>query len=373
MSQKDRDLLLGHTKQSVALRKQNNKKENSKIESECGLIYKKRDGSFSFLCTYRKSENSIATKKNFTESEMLFCGYISSEKHFYSFVCKICFKVFEDFSMFSHHFNEHTSVFGGNFVGKFSDIALNNEATTNGTSYNDCNDDTTARDQVSVIKIFKEHNANAEIFPNFETCGDLLNSPKCSDLLNEYEKHQENHVKNVFDCDVCKKQSKNEANLLRHKLLKPSNNKSFQCQICEKVFKKSSDFTRHKRTHTGEKRYVCDFCGKKFGTNSNLIEHRRIHTGEKKYKCDKCEKAFTTSSNLSEHKRTHSDARPYSCETCGKTFISSSHLLSHKKTHLVLSNHKCMICNTVFKQSFSLKRYIQGKNRICVMYVINDS
>ena len=97
-----------------------------------------------------------------------------------------------------------------------------------------------------------------------------------------------------------------------------SGGKSFQCDICSKTFKKNADLERHHRTHTGKRPFVCNACKKSFPQLGHLKQHERIHSGEKPYECKTCNKTFSSSHDLKKHEMIHSGEKPFECKICKK-------------------------------------------------------
>ena len=107
---------------------------------------------------------------------------------------------------------------------------------------------------------------------------------KGAEIVNKPEGNLQNNGENVSNTEQCKSLNKKES--------VTSNGKIFQCDICAKTFKYNANLKMHHRSHTGEKPFECQTCNKAFSQLHHLKTHERIHTGEKPFECKTCKKCF---------------------------------------------------------------------------------
>ena len=126
----------------------------------------------------------------------------------------------------------------------------------------------------------------------------------------------------VFTCSLCDYYTEDKSTFDVH--MKDYhveiNEKKFNCDMCHKKFKSNADLEEHKLSHAGDKPFVCNICGKAFARSFHLKVHNRLHTGERPYKCDICQRTFIDSSALSGHLKTHNEDKPHKCNECGRGF-----------------------------------------------------
>ncbi|XP_071540050.1 uncharacterized protein [Panulirus ornatus] len=160
----------------------------------------------------------------------------------------------------------------------------------------------------------------------------------------------------TYKCQICEQEFKNGTQLKNH-TWRHTGEKPYSCVICQATFTQQSNLKTHMRIHTGERPYTCEECNATFTQISNLRTHQKIHTGEKPYECDICLTRFSQQSNLKSHKLIHSGERPFKCEVCGASFVQSTHLRNHKRIHTNERPYACDQCGAKFRQLSNLKTH----------------
>lgn len=176
-----------------------------------------------------------------------------------------------------------------------------------------------------------------------------------SDLLMR-AKLQKGRQSKTYRCQMCDQEFKNGTQLKNH-TWRHTGEKPYSCTLCQATFTQQSNLKTHMRIHTGERPYTCEECSATFTQISNLRTHQKIHTGEKPYECDICFTRFSQQSNLKSHKLIHSGERPFKCEVCGASFVQSTHLRNHKRIHTDERPYSCNQCGAKFRQLSNLKTH----------------
>uniref|UniRef100_A0A8R1HJA3 C2H2-type domain-containing protein n=1 Tax=Caenorhabditis japonica TaxID=281687 RepID=A0A8R1HJA3_CAEJA len=112
----------------------------------------------------------------------------------------------------------------------------------------------------------------------------------------------------------------------------------YQCDICKMQFSQKANMHRHRMRHSGVKPYECRFCKKRFFRKDQMQEHSMTHikTGFG-FDCpvSLCTMQFSQHNALRAHlEETHniSSANPASCKRCNLMFANSRRLLLHYQT-----------------------------------------
>ena len=111
-----------------------------------------------------------------------------------------------------------------------------------------------------------------------------------------------NSEQNKWQCDICQKYFANAGSFYTHK--KTHTDNSFQCPHCDQLITRKDHLKSHiMRVHEKIKAFQCDLCEKSYFNKVNLTEHRTVHTGEKPFKCNECQTYFRHFASLYKHKR----------------------------------------------------------------------
>ncbi|CAP33036.1 Protein CBG14548 [Caenorhabditis briggsae] len=112
----------------------------------------------------------------------------------------------------------------------------------------------------------------------------------------------------------------------------------YQCDICKMQFSQKANMHRHRMRHSGVKPYECRFCKKRFFRKDQMQEHSMTHikTGFG-FECpvSLCVMQFSQHNALRAHlEETHtiSATNPASCKRCNLMFANSRRLLLHFQT-----------------------------------------
>uniref|UniRef100_A0AC34QH03 C2H2-type domain-containing protein n=1 Tax=Panagrolaimus sp. JU765 TaxID=591449 RepID=A0AC34QH03_9BILA len=112
----------------------------------------------------------------------------------------------------------------------------------------------------------------------------------------------------------------------------------YQCDICKMQFSQKANMHRHRMRHSGVKPYECRFCLKKFFRKDQMQEHSMTHikTGDD-FDCPvaDCNRQFSQHSALRTHLEDQhiiSATQQASCKRCSLLFSNSRRLLLHYQT-----------------------------------------
>lgn len=137
-----------------------------------------------------------------------------------------------------------------------------------------------------------------------------------------------------------------------------------QCDNCKKLFASQATLKQHLLTHLSEKPFSCDICNKKFTRKQHVRIHMRIHNNIKPYKCNECNRNFIKSSDLLRHMKVHSDKRDFICEICGKSFKRSSDIRVHMNSHTGYRPYSCKICNKAYFSHSSMMKHCRNNKHL---------
>ena len=149
------------------------------------------------------------------------------------------------------------------------------------------------------------------------------------------------HVKKVHEvkqyfCDVCDQKFHKNYLLRLHKLEHTGDRFPHKCSKCMKLFQFPSQLKRHERIHNG---YPCDLCNVTLEKWTQLVRHKALaHTEEKTtptVTCEVCQKVFRSQANLKKHSNIHQETRTtFHCpiEMCPRWFFFKKNLSQHLKS-----------------------------------------
>ena len=120
--------------------------------------------------------------------------------------------------------------------------------------------------------------------------------------------------------------------------------KKFQCNICNKSFKINANLRKHKTiVHEKDKPYECDTCGLQVAQKGHLKHHdKTVHKKIKDYLCEICDKRFTQSLHLKRHNFIMhcSTEDSLKCEFCENTLGDKTALTNHQRNIHTLNEKK---------------------------------
>lgn len=242
-----------------------------------------------------------------------------------------------------------------NMFEKYNDDD-NNENEDN-SNENDSNND-------SSIEILDENDDSSDI--NFEEVNRNSGPPK--------KKRQcFNHEKNIIDtpivfkCIKCMNIYDSFNELVDHMQSKVCFTEIFACEICLKQFRNQRTLTRHKSyNHKPKTKFMCEECAKTYFNKFELEMHMQSahnHPSPDKnslivFKCTHCTEAFSNHKDLCIHMKEHDRDKkeaPKLCETCGRNCTNLKAYRRHIKIHAEpIKNNVCLECNKRFKKASEL-------------------
>lgn len=195
-------------------------------------------------------------------------------------------------------------------------------------------------------------------------------------------KHTNPRPKQVYTCDVCKKNYSDRTSISKHIQWLHSATapiKKYMCDICGYTIKDRTHLRIHIDTvHKKLKPFKCNLCPKAYGLNKQLKVHLRLHTGERPYECPFCDQKYTCSMNLKQHvkhfhnpnlgltsiPKTESDQKfdfsfKYQCKVCWKGFDRRREIAAHNWTHTGHKPYKCDECGKDFISEYCYKRHLK--------------
>lgn len=182
-----------------------------------------------------------------------------------------------------------------------------------------------------------------------------------------------NHEKNlidtliIFKCTKCLEIYNSFNELVDHMQSKVCFTEIFACEICSKEFKNNRCLSRHKSyTHKPKIKFICEECAKSFFNKLELEMHMQsAHNHESPhknslivFKCTHCTEEFNNHKDLCIHMKDHDREKKEGaklCETCGKNCINLKAYRRHIKTHAEpIKNNVCLVCNKRFTKGSEL-------------------
>ncbi|CAI5455436.1 unnamed protein product [Caenorhabditis angaria] len=127
-----------------------------------------------------------------------------------------------------------------------------------------------------------------------------------------------------------------------------------------------SHLEAHER-HQGQM-YQCDVCKMQFSQKANMHRHRMRHSGVKPYECRFCKKRFFRKDQMQEHSMTHiKTGFGFDCPVahCTMQFSQHNSLRTHlEETHVISSGNQasCKRCNLMFANSRRLLLHYQTRH-----------
>ncbi|XP_043278917.1 zinc finger protein 436-like isoform X2 [Venturia canescens] len=140
------------------------------------------------------------------------------------------------------------------------------------------------------------------------------------------------------------------------------------CDICGMDFKKRNELSLHMDDHVAKEEgdFQCEVCNRIFSNLRLFRIHKRIHYPQvKSWPCETCGKRYSSKNLLEEHINTHTGTRPYVCENCGKDFASKYTYKAHAKTHEVRPRpFQCSQCSKSFLSQQNLNQHERTHNGV---------
>uniref|UniRef100_W8BVA0 Zinc finger protein 180 n=1 Tax=Ceratitis capitata TaxID=7213 RepID=W8BVA0_CERCA len=149
----------------------------------------------------------------------------------------------------------------------------------------------------------------------------------------EAEQAEKNHLKERFECDICKKHFHSRYTLKYHTLQLHSNEMKYECNICGRRMAKKFMLVQHMLVHSTDK-MPCNHCGRQFIRKFELEAHiKAVHMKLKPFECQYCLECFASRKTLRHHEYIHTGEKPYVCDVCGQAYRQQTCLKNHRKSH----------------------------------------
>ena len=169
-----------------------------------------------------------------------------------------------------------------------------------------------------------------------DECGNIFTN--MSSLFLHKKRHLRGEVKDLYKCEHCDYQNKDQFLFEQH-VARKHGERPHLCTICNKTYALERDLTlHHKVAHTEDSAKMCQICGKSFRAQRYLTSHiQRLHQKVKRHFCSVCNKGFFELIKMKDHMATHQPdnerIRPHKCSHCPKAFINKTYLRDHLNTH----------------------------------------
>ena len=88
-----------------------------------------------------------------------------------------------------------------------------------------------------------------------------------------------------------------------------------------------------------EHKTICDICGKDFRGKASLLRHVKVvHEKVKNHKCNICGKMFGYQSHMKQHiAEVHEKHKAFKCSICGASFFRKTHVKDHSTVLIIVS------------------------------------
>lgn len=134
--------------------------------------------------------------------------------------------------------------------------------------------------------------------------------PKKFSRKRDRDRHMLSHnSEHRFSCEICGRGFSRRYLMVNH-ILKHKKNYSqqqekkeiFECNLCRKQYKTAQRFLQHKTKHTGMTEHQCHVCSKSFTSATRLQAHLRNHIPRvKNVTCSECQRKFSSQDTLKIH------------------------------------------------------------------------
>ncbi|XP_054086725.1 zinc finger protein 726 isoform X2 [Zeugodacus cucurbitae] len=149
----------------------------------------------------------------------------------------------------------------------------------------------------------------------------------------EAEQAEKEHLKERFECDICKKLFYSRYTLKYHTLQLHTNETKYECNVCGRRMAKKFMLVQHMLVHSNDK-MPCEHCGRLFIRKFELEAHvKAVHMKLKPFECQYCSECFASRKTLRHHEYIHTGEKPYVCDVCGQGYRQQTCLKNHRKSH----------------------------------------
>ncbi|XP_017492887.1 PREDICTED: zinc finger protein 235 [Rhagoletis zephyria] len=178
----------------------------------------------------------------------------------------------------------------------------------------------------------------------------------------EAEQAEQEHLKQRFECDVCKKLFHSRYTLKYHTLQLHTNEMKYECNVCGRRMAKKFMLVQHMLVHSTDK-MPCEHCGRQFIRKFELEAHvRAVHMKLKPFECQYCAECFASRKTLRHHEYIHTGEKPYVCDICGQAYRQQTCLKNHRKSHekfnadnVSTTNHNLTPLNSILTAPAAVK------------------
>lgn len=209
----------------------------------------------------------------------------------------------------------------------------------------------------------KRHRAKHDV-PTCKICN--LQFKSMFELNVHKFKHSGIRVPRAYECYLCKYNTMNSQHCRSH-MMKHIGDRPFKCNLCTKSFKRKGNLNIHNKREHGNgflEVYKCDECGKEFRNEWYWNKHKFVHSSPP---CEVCNETITSVTQWRNHKELHSgrllkSRTTLNCKICKYTTTYERLMKTHMFKHSGERPFQCKKCQKKFISFYTLKMHIKKKH-----------